>query len=68
MTLVVIFALTLDKVSRRLVDRIVSQMHIQVVKVVLVWARVRFCGKASDAFLVHIDAQGLHTVDEHINS
>lgn len=66
--LVVIFALTLDKVSRRLVDRIVSQMHIQIVKVVLVWACVRFCGKSSDAFLIYIDAEGLHTVDEHIDS
>ena len=51
-----------------LVDSVIRQMHIQVVKIVLIGSYVFFSCKSSQSFPEDEEPQGIDAIDEHIYS
>ena len=51
-----------------LVDRIIGQVHIQVVHVTSVGLTIWLCGKPRDAFFVDVDSQRVNAVEQHVNA
>ena len=66
--IVFIAAFVLNVVAREFVYSVVSQVHVQVVKIVLVGRSVFARCESAQAFLVEEDAKGVHSTQQHINA
>ena len=66
--IVFIAAFVLNVVAREFVYSVVSQVHVQVVKIVLVGRPVFARCESAQAFLVEEDAKGVHSTQQHINA
>ena len=66
---VVLFAaLVLNVVARRLVDRIVRQVHVEVVEVVLIGGTVLTSRQATEPLIVEKNSKRVHAREEHVNA
>lgn len=66
--IVFVAAFVLNVVAREFIYSVVSQVHVQIVKIVLVGRSVFTRCESTQAFLVEEDAQGVHTAQQHINA
>ena len=66
--IVFITALVLNVVTREFIYSVVRQVHVQVVKIILVGRSVFARCESAQAFLVEKDAQGVHTAQQHIDA
>jgi len=58
-----IFTLILLKGFIILINRIIGQMHVQILQVVIRRPAVLFCAEADQPVLVDVDAEGIDTID-----
>ena len=54
-------------VAGRLIDRVISQMHIHVSQVLLIWRLKLACRQPAKTLLVKVNAQGVNTTQQDIN-
>ena len=66
--IIFVTALVLNVVAREFIYSVVGQVHVQIVKIVLVWRSVFARCESAQPFLVEEDAQGVHTAQQHINA
>ena len=65
---VVIHVVVLHEVARGLVDRVIGQVHEQIIQVCLRWACILLSGKASESLLEHEDSEWVNSIDQHVDS
>ena len=65
---VLLAALVLNVVARRLVDRIVRQVHVEVVEVVLIGGTVLTGRQATEPLIVEENSERVHAREEHIDA
>ena len=66
--IIFIATFVLNVVAREFIYSVVGQVHVQIVKIVLVWRSVFARCESAQTFLVEEDAQGVHTAQQHINA
>ena len=57
-----------DKILAILLDGIVCQVHIQVVKVGVLGTHVFLCSKTCQTLLIHVDTKWIHSIDKGIDT
>lgn len=64
---VLVCAFVFLKVIGIFIDRIVCQVHEQIVKVVLCWRLILSRGKSAKAITEQVNAQGIYAAKKHVN-
>ena len=64
---VLLAALVLDVVARHLVDRVVRQVHVEVVEIVLVGRSILASGQSAKALLVEQDPERVDTAEQNVD-
>ena len=48
------------------INRIISQMHVQIINILLIRHLIFFCSKPCHSFAKEVDAQRIYTLDEDV--
>ena len=66
--LVLLAALVLDVVACRLIDGVVSEVHVEIAEVVLIWRPILASGQAAQPFFVEQNAQRVNSAQQNVDS
>ena len=65
---IVVFILVLLEVFMILVDCVISKMHIQIIKILVIWLFVRHSCKSCQSIFIEIYSEWVHAQDQNIDS
>jgi membrane-anchored glycerophosphoryl diester phosphodiesterase (GDPDase) len=64
---VLILVLVLLKFTIELVDRVICQVHVQVVEVGVIWWLIFFCSKSCYPLLMNIDPKRVDPIEQNVD-
>jgi hypothetical protein len=66
--IILILVLVLLKFTIELVDRVIRQMHVQVVEVGVIWWLIFFSSESSYPLFMNIDPKWVDSIEQNVNS
>ena len=64
---ILIFVLVLLKFAVELIDRVIRKMHVQIVKVGVIWWLIFFSSKSSYPLLMNVDPKRVHPIEHNVD-